>query len=91
MNGTTQHRPTVGESVQIDAENKTRYRDTDGAAAYLGGVVPARTLQELRMTGGGPRWVRIGRTAVYRTDWLDEWFEARAVVSTSAERARKRA
>lgn len=83
--------PPSGSVIHVEEASQVRYRDAEGAAAYLGGSISARTLAELRGSGGGPRWVRIGRTPVYRVDWLDEWADARSVLSTSAERARRRA
>jgi hypothetical protein len=64
------------------------YIDTPGAAKRLG--VSARTLIDFRCRGGGPKWVRIARAVRYRTDWLDEWAEEKAVTSTSEETARAR-
>ena len=33
------------------------------------------TLARLAMTGEGPRYVLIGRTAYYQQEWLDEWLK----------------
>jgi hypothetical protein len=65
------------------------YLDTIGAAKHLG--TSPRTLETLRTVGGSPKFCRIGRVVRYRLDWLDEWAEQRAVVSTSEETARRRA
>jgi hypothetical protein len=61
------------------------------AAKYLGFLDSSRRLKDLRQSGGGPRYVRIGSAVRYRSDWLDAWAEANAVSSTSEEAARRRA
>lgn len=54
---------------------------TDGAAKYLG--VSSSTLEKLRLTGGGPTYVKLGRTVVYDQSNLDEWVDANRRRSTS--------
>ena len=55
---------------------------TRDAATYLG--VAASTLEKFRLTGGGPRFIRLGRRAVgYDVNDLIEWLEVRKVRSTS--------
>ena len=55
---------------------------TEQAAAYTG--LAAATLERLRCTGNGPRFVRYGRKAVrYLVADLDAWMAARTVGSTS--------
>ena len=34
------------------------------------------TLARLAMTGEGPSYALIGRTAYYQQEWLDEWLES---------------
>ena len=34
------------------------------------------TLARLAMSGEGPRYALIGRTAYYKKEWLDEWVES---------------
>jgi hypothetical protein len=72
------------------------YLDELGAGKRLGftdrsGRPSGRRLKDLRVTGGGPRYIRIGNAIRYRSDWLDQWAEANAVTSTSEEAARRRA
>ena len=56
--------------------------DEDDAADYLG--LSPRTLQGLRVKGGGPDYVKIGSRAVrYRLSDLDEFVEDRVQSSTS--------
>jgi excisionase family DNA binding protein len=55
--------------------------NTSEAAKYLG--VGASTLSKLRVFGGGPVFLKLGRRVVYdRTD-LDAWTQRRRRVSTS--------
>jgi hypothetical protein len=83
-----QHTPDgPGATVEIGHT----YFDETTAARYLGFARSSRRLKELRLTGGGPRYVRIGQAVRYRSDWLDAWAEASAVSSTSEEAARRRA
>ena len=52
------------------------------AAKYLEaqGVRSSRsTLARAAMGGDGPQYVLIGRTAYYKTEWLDQWLEAQMV------------
>ena len=45
--------------------------------------VSERTLERLRVSGGGPRYVRIGRRAAYRQEDVETWLAARVVGNTS--------
>lgn len=57
----------------------------DQAAALLG--VSPRTLEQWRLKGGGPAFVRMSHRCVrYRRETLDAWLVAREVTSTSAPR-----
>jgi excisionase family DNA binding protein len=40
-------------------------------------------LDRLRITGGGPKFVKLGRRVVYRVADLDDWLEANLRSSTS--------
>ena len=51
-------------------------------AAYLAGLSP-RTLEKLRIVGGGPKFVKLGRATRYRRRDLAEWIERRQRKSTS--------
>jgi excisionase family DNA binding protein len=44
-----------------------------------------RTLERLRLQGGGPLYVKAGRSVRYREPDLEEWISARVVGSTSQE------
>jgi predicted DNA-binding transcriptional regulator AlpA len=55
---------------------------TPAAAVYVGLGIP--TLEKLRLTGGGPAFVRLGVRAVgYDVEDLDRWIEQRKRTSTS--------
>ena len=73
------------------AHNSSHFYMDDPAAARRLGLKSARRLKDLRSRGGGPKFVRIGNTVRYRSDWLDIWAEENAVASTSEELARRRA
>jgi excisionase family DNA binding protein len=42
-----------------------------------------RTLERLRLRGGGPLFVKAGRSVRYRESDLEEWITARVVSNTS--------
>ena len=54
---------------------------TPGAADHCG--VAPRTLEKLRVIGGGPPYFKRGRSVIYDTADLDEWLTARRRTSTS--------
>jgi len=51
------------------------------AADYL--RLSTRTLERLRCTGLGPKYVKAGRSVRYQQSALDEWIARRVVKSTS--------
>jgi excisionase family DNA binding protein len=55
--------------------------NTSEAAKYLG--VGASTLSKLRVFGGGPVFLKLGRRVVYERADLDAWTRLRRRVSTS--------
>lgn len=57
---------------------------THEAAKYLSLGIP--TLEKLRVYGGGPNFVRLGRSVRYRPADLDAWLESRIYSSTSDRR-----
>ena len=59
----------------------TDYFNEPEAATYT--RTPAGTLRNMRWRGGGPRFLRVGRSIRYRRDWCDEWMLAGAARSTS--------
>jgi excisionase family DNA binding protein len=54
---------------------------TPEAAKYAG--CSHRTLEKLRQTGGGPVYLKIGRSVLYRQSDLDAWLEQCRRTSTS--------
>ena len=54
---------------------------TPTAAAYCGST--ESTFNKLRLTGGGPVYITIGRTVVYDPDDLDAWLASNRRKSTS--------
>jgi hypothetical protein len=71
-------------SEQVQA-NETPYRDQEEAAAFIKGS--PRTLEKLRVTGGGPPFRKIGSRVIYHIDDLTAWVEARKRTSTSDQGA----
>jgi excisionase family DNA binding protein len=45
--------------------------------------ISGRTLERHRVTGTGPRWLRLGRLVRYRISDLEEWVESSVRRSTS--------
>lgn len=76
--------------VETVMQNKQYLRCQD-AAAYLQqrvGVGTPRTLANLRVTGGGPKYKKFGRIVVYAPCDLDAWLESKmtpCLQSTSHE------
>jgi excisionase family DNA binding protein len=58
---------------------------THEAADYL--RLSRRTLERLRVSGLGPKFVKCGRSIRYREVDLREWIASRVVASTSERRA----
>lgn len=59
---------------------EVKYITSEDAAIYLS--VSPRYLSKLRTTGGGPRFVKLGKLIRYRYDWLDQWAEQRVCHNT---------
>lgn len=55
--------------------------DTGGAAKHVGSA--KSTLNKLRVYGGGPRYIKIGRRVLYDIADLDAWMEQNKRSSTS--------
>lgn len=64
-----------------DASSTRKMLRTPDAAAYCGSS--ASTFEKLRLQGGGPRYVKIGRRVVYDPADLDEWLAENRRRSTS--------
>jgi len=63
------------------AATPARYLTNDEAAAYL--RLSPRTLEKLRVLGGGPRFRKFGRRVRYALTDLDAWADGRSYAMTS--------
>lgn len=54
---------------------------TEAAARYTG--LSISSLEKLRLTGGGPKYIKLGRTVVYDPGDLDVWLSDHRRSSTS--------
>lgn len=55
-------------------------------AAHLLGLAPS-TLSKLRCVGGGPKFVRLGRSVAYRETDLREWADRRPALTSTSDAA----
>lgn len=55
--------------------------DTTSAARYAG--LGKSTLEKLRLYGGGPIYIKVGKRVVYDVNDLDAWLASRRRQSTS--------
>ena len=55
----------------------------DEAAELL--KLSVRTLERLRVSGRGPKFMRLGHSIRYRIDHVEAWLASRVVGSTSEE------
>jgi excisionase family DNA binding protein len=51
------------------------------AADYL--RLSERTLERLRVNGGGPRFIKAGRRVLYRAEDIEAWVQSRTFGSTA--------
>ena len=56
---------------------------TEQVAKILG--LSARTLETLRLRGGGPEYIKLGRSVRYEHGDIENWIEARRTASTSED------
>jgi excisionase family DNA binding protein len=63
------------------AKSASPFLSTAQAAFYVG--LSRRTLEKMRVTGGGPKYRKHGRYVRYHIDDLNAWSEARSKNSTS--------
>lgn len=45
--------------------------------------IPVKTLQGWRLRGGGPEYIKCGRSVRYRRDAFERWLDSRTRKSTS--------
>ena len=67
-------------TIAVASHSRTWLR-APAAAAHLG--LGVSTLNKLRLTGGGPRFAKLGAVVVYDIDDLNAWAADRKVRSTS--------
>ena len=60
-----------------------RYLGAEAAAAYVG--LSPRTLQRMRVTGEGPRYIKVRRRVIYDRLDLDDWVAKRKLRFTGEE------
>ncbi|MFP5077037.1 helix-turn-helix transcriptional regulator [Rhizobium sp. YIM 134829] len=65
----------------IDGISKRPKLRTEQAGKYTG--FASSTLEKLRLTGGGPAYIKIGKVVVYDPDDLDRWLASHRRLSTS--------
>jgi predicted DNA-binding transcriptional regulator AlpA len=61
--------------------HQCRMLRTEDAANYTG--LSASTLTKLRLTGGGPEYIKLGKVVVYDLADLDAWLLSKRRRSTS--------
>lgn len=72
----------IANDLSRDPDFLDRLINEHEAADYIGHSV--RTLQKWRVTGGGPKYVRVSARSIrYRRRDLNEWIEARIRSHTS--------
>lgn len=64
-----------------NAKKGSPFLNTAQAAFYIG--LSSRTLEKMRVSGGGPKYRKHGRYVRYHIDDLDAWSQARSKDSTS--------
>jgi excisionase family DNA binding protein len=75
-------RDMTDEGMRADnAKKRSPFLSTAQAAFYIG--LSKRTLEKMRVTGGGPMYRKHGRYVRYHIDDLNAWSSARAKASTS--------
>lgn len=72
-----------GELLEADMSGLFTPLDTTGAADYTG--VSRSSLEKLRVYGGGPLYLKLGRRVRYRVEDLERWLSQSLVSSTSAK------
>jgi Helix-turn-helix domain len=62
----------------------TRFLTNGEAAVFL--KLSPRTLEKMRVIGGGPRFRKFGRRVLYKLGDLEQWADGRTCESTSDAR-----
>ena len=69
----------------MSSEIPATYLDTKDAAAYLS--CSPSFLNQRRVRGGGPPYIKLGHSVRYKRDDLDAWMDGNGRQSTSEELA----
>ena len=72
-----------------DTIDAARYLRTETAAGHCNST--KSTFEKLRVTGGGPPFIKMGKTVVYDVTDLDTWMAERRFRSTAEADAAKAA
>ncbi|WP_414597720.1 helix-turn-helix domain-containing protein [Achromobacter sp. F4_2707] len=78
---TSRPQPHSSGSTPVLTAAAVRYLTNDEAADYL--RLSPRTLEKMRVIGGGPRFRKFGRRVMYAIADLDAWADRRAYDMTS--------
>jgi hypothetical protein len=70
--------------------NDNELYNADAFSERLGGKPARATLAKWRVTGDGPKFVRVGRTPLYRGSDINAWLFSRTVSHTKATSAVRR-
>ncbi|SDP37590.1 Helix-turn-helix domain-containing protein [Paracidovorax cattleyae] len=73
--------PGAAPQAATTAAHPPRYLTNDEAATHL--RLSPRTLEKLRVIGGGPKFRKFGRRVMYAVTDLDAWADARSFEATS--------
>lgn len=68
------------QSHSVSSGHRSPFCTTKEAAKYLG--LKRTTLEAWRCRGGGPRYLKLGRSVRYRLSDLDAWVESRILDNT---------
>lgn len=72
---------TAPQAAAATTAHPPRYLTNDEAAAHL--RLSPRTLEKLRVIGGGPKFRKFGRRVMYAAADLDAWADAHSFEATS--------
>ena len=70
-----------GDTMNSPNTHQRGMQPTSAAARYLG--LSPSTLNKLRLTGLGPKFIKLGRRVVYDPADLDAWLDSNRRTSTS--------
>ena len=73
--------PNEQDKMYPNEQDKRPMLRTPAAAAYCGSSTS--TFEKLRLSGGGPRYLKLGRRVAYDPDDLDAWLASHRRTSTS--------